>query len=339
MSLTNKFLGVINGIKGQVVAIVYTFEGENALGFEHYDVWRSNVICDWVRAVEELGCKPFILDVRTFVLKAMMNTLPHIDYVINLNAGNKNLGNLSIIPSVCSFLGTPCIPCNSEVCAVGEDKIYANMIAKNSNIKVPVDHPYNEEGGIIRPRSYGSSIGIRRTSQKEIYSADETSQQFIVGMDVTFPILYNPIKNKLDIIAPIAYRHMEGFNCYLDAEHKLKHDYTKERINITDTISKEIINLVSLYNIKTFCRIDTRIATNDLVYLETATLDNLYFIEINPTPTIHNSINFTDSLDNLTENDPHYLAYQVYKQEVANNSKTGYVLACALCSFIARHSR
>ena len=62
MGNINNFINNIDSIKGSIIAIVYTFEGETAKGFTHYDVWRSAVICDWVRAVEEIGCKPYLLN-------------------------------------------------------------------------------------------------------------------------------------------------------------------------------------------------------------------------------------------------------------------------------------
>ena len=49
-------------------------------------------------AVEELHCMPLIMDIRTFVQKAMNNTLPYIDYVINLNNGTINISVLGVVP-------------------------------------------------------------------------------------------------------------------------------------------------------------------------------------------------------------------------------------------------
>lgn len=46
MGNINNFINNIDSIKGSIIAIVYTFEGETAKGFTHYDVWRSAVICD-----------------------------------------------------------------------------------------------------------------------------------------------------------------------------------------------------------------------------------------------------------------------------------------------------
>ena len=55
-----------------------------------------NVISLWMNAVQSLHCMPLILDVRTFVEKALNRTLPKIDYVINLNCGSCELSPMSM---------------------------------------------------------------------------------------------------------------------------------------------------------------------------------------------------------------------------------------------------
>lgn len=339
MDKESKFIQNLNGFQGNIIAVVYTFEGENAPGFRHYDIWRSNVIADWINAINEIGCKPYIIDVRTFISKAMMNTLPHVDFVINLNAGNINLDNLGLVPSVCSFLDIPCIPCSSGVCSVGEDKFFANTIAKSSLIKVPESYPDNVEGGIIRNRSYGSSIGIRKTTSNTICKDNEMSQKFIIGTDVTIPILFNPLTENIELLPAIAYKHHGGKDWYLGEKEKLLHNYDKVSVRIPIEVSVEILNLAKSFDINTFCRIDTRVENFNNPATDTISLDNLYFIEINPTPTIHNTINFAKAINELVESDSHYEAFNVYKNHIKNYTVTGYILISAMCAIKAKHSR
>ncbi len=68
------------------------------------------------------------MDFETFAFKAFNNTLPKIDYVINLNNGNVDLSSLGLLPSICSYLNLPCIPNNSEVLIIGENKFIAKCI-------------------------------------------------------------------------------------------------------------------------------------------------------------------------------------------------------------------
>ena len=93
--------------KRKTIAIVYIFEGEEAIGFEHYHVWESDIIAPWLLAVQQLHCIPLILDVRTFVEKAISNTLPKIDFVVSLNRRSTLLSSIPLVPSICSFTGVP----------------------------------------------------------------------------------------------------------------------------------------------------------------------------------------------------------------------------------------
>jgi len=76
---------LLNKIEGSTIALVYVFEKDVTEGFQHYDPWKSDVISDWLKAIQELHCMPFILDVRTFAQKALTGTLPQIDYIVLIN--------------------------------------------------------------------------------------------------------------------------------------------------------------------------------------------------------------------------------------------------------------
>ena len=128
-----EFKNALHRIQGKTIAVVYIFEGEQGEGFEHYDIWQSDVISEWLYAIQQNHCRPLIMDVRTFILKAMSQTLPEIDFVLNLNNGNKVLSTLGLVPSVCSFLNIPCIPCNTVSIIAGEHKGIANYVASAHN--------------------------------------------------------------------------------------------------------------------------------------------------------------------------------------------------------------
>ena len=104
MNTTKNELKNYEKLKGKNVAVVYIFEGETAPGFDHYHVWEGDIIASWLKAIKSLHCLPYILDVRTFVEKGLSGTLPHIDYVINLNCGSKELSPMGLVPSTCAFL-------------------------------------------------------------------------------------------------------------------------------------------------------------------------------------------------------------------------------------------
>lgn len=133
----NDFQNSIYKIQKKTIALVYIFENEKSVGYGHYDIWKSDVISAWILAIQEIDCKPLILDARTFAEKAFNKSLPQVDAVINLNNGNVNLSTLALIPSICSFMGIPCVPCNATSIISGENKFFSNCIAEYLNLNVP----------------------------------------------------------------------------------------------------------------------------------------------------------------------------------------------------------
>lgn len=189
---------MLQSIQGKTIAIVYIFEGEDAPGFRHYHVWKSDVITLWMNAVQSLHCIPLLLDVRTFVEKALNKTMPKIDFVINLNCGSCELSSMSLIPATCAFIGIPCIPCNAATIVTGENKWISNLIAGGIGLKVPKKLEPSDKRGIYRPLNLGSSFGVRRGKIPE-GATDGLYQEFLPGYDITTPIVYNPLKEDFDI--------------------------------------------------------------------------------------------------------------------------------------------
>ncbi len=62
---------LLRKIRSKSIAIVYAYKNERAEGFDHYDYWAMNVVTDWAKAIEEISCIPYIIDVRTFGYKAL----------------------------------------------------------------------------------------------------------------------------------------------------------------------------------------------------------------------------------------------------------------------------
>ena len=51
--------------------------------------------------------------------------------------------------------------------------------------------------------------------RKQLVKKNEISQEFIVGTDITIPILFNPLNSKLELLPAIAYMHHKGEDWYL----------------------------------------------------------------------------------------------------------------------------
>lgn len=326
---------------GKTIAIIYIFEGEDAIGYEHYESWKTDVISSWMFAIEELHCLPLVMDIRTFVQKAMNKTLPYIDYVVNLNNGTKNISTLGLVPSVCSFLDIPCIPCNTTTIVCGEHKRLSNIIAESIGFNVPQTLSPNDKTGIIRPIGLGSSLGVKRGFYGQIDNNAFIYQKFIKGFDITTPILFNPITSELEVLPGILYTPNKlDVEWFLGEEEKRLHrGYSKEISHLSKEAKETYISLAKEMGIVSFCRIDARLhceSKEDLSILlaDEIPLNKLYFLEINPMPTIKNNINFHTSMDELNENYSLYTCYAAYKEVISKATHTGFILSCSMISLL-----
>jgi D-alanine-D-alanine ligase-like ATP-grasp enzyme len=341
MLAANRYAEALSDIRGKVVAIIYIFEGEDAPGFKHYDIWRGDLIGEWVQAIHELNCLPLLFDTRTFIQKAMDNTLPKIDYVVNLNNGTVDVSALGLIPSVCSFLSIPCIPCNTVSSIVGEHKLFSNLIAYAKKINVPENLCRAEGNGILRPLTCGSSVGVMKgpVANSKTKNDDCLYQKFICGFDMTTPIMYNPLTSQLDILPPIMYYPLNNnIEWFLGEDEKRQHEgYEKRIVKISNDAKERYISLARVFSINTFCRIDARVqceTSDELCELSVGeiALEQIYFLEINPMPTIKKGINFHTSIQGMTQDDSMYASYEIYRQEIDNPSTTGFILSSSMIS-------
>ena len=307
-------------LKGKTIAVVYIFEGENAKGFEHYHIWKSKVISRWLNAIEEIGCKPYIIDVREFVNKAMNNTLPDIDYVLNLNCGSKELCSMSLVPSSCSFLSVPCIPCNSSTIVLGENKQTSNHIARAMGLNVPKNMEEPSDNAIFRPRNFGSSCGITKGKRTNIKST-ELYQEFINGYDVTFPILYNPLKERLDFLPGVLYMpYSKNPQWYFGEKEKTGNktfeNYPLYKISIA--AQEKLLCFAEAFPIETYGRIDVRIKSDEKeltldICQQEIQFEDIFFVEINPMPTVKLNNAFFFAFNNIIEQNDFYKCLQLQK--------------------------
>ena len=330
-----EFKNALHRIQGKTIAVVYIFEGEQGEGFEHYDIWQSDVISEWLYAIQQNHCRPLIMDVRTFILKAMSQTLPEIDFVLNLNNGNKVLSTLGLVPSVCSFLNIPCIPCNTVSIIAGEHKGIANYVASAAQLNIPRFVSNNDEG-IFRPFNFGSSRGVIK-EKNHLSLTEGLYQEFIKGYDITTPILYNPLLDDLQVLPTVMYYSEDkSIEWFFNEEVKEKRGGYKKRILHLDTTAEyKFIDTAKKIGINSFCRIDARVKCNsadewDGLCSGPIPADIIYFIEINPMPTLKHNINIHNSLDAIDEENSFYECYNEYKEFISEPCHTGFLLLCSM---------
>ena len=299
----NKF----NQIIGKTIAIVYIFEGDEELGLKHFFIWKSDIITKWMNAVQELSCHPLIIDVRTFVDKAVNKTLPNIDYVINLNSGTYDLSTMALVPSVCSMIGVPCIPCDANAITAGENKHLSNLIAFSLGLNVPRDKCLSSKDGIFRPINLGNSIGVQKGAPSN--SMEGIYQEFISGVEITTPLIFNPLTKRMDTYPSVAFLPIDyDINWFYDETAKSKQKgYFFKEISLSAKLEEKLISLTDSLSIKTYCRIDSRIKCESKKEMEELTnkeipLSDAYFIEINVMPTIRDNNSFHYSFDLAKQN-------------------------------------
>ena len=341
------YLELLETLVGKTIVLVYSYRGEQAEGIKQYDTWKSDVISDWLSAIEELGCLPLIMDVRTFVFKAMNNSLPHTDFVINLCNGTMSLSTLGLVPSTCSFLNIPCIPCNAHVSLVGENKYYSNLIAQASGMNVPRKLNLNDNGGIFRPVGFGSSKGVvKNPSQQHIDTYKPyVYQEFINGFDITTPIMYNPLSEQLEVMPAVIYCPNTNDNSwFLGEEEKAKHTgYQKICVNLSDDAKQHYLRMAESLMIDTYCRIDARIKCEsafEIIERKNRPIEHseLFFLEINPMPTIKKSINFHTSLSCLTDEYKMKSCWNIYSNQIKDATFTGFILSNSIIAYFkAKH--
>lgn len=336
-----KFKENFQFICGKTIAMVYIFEGDNSLGFSHFFIWKSNILTHWMNAIQDLHCLPLILDVRTFVDKAMNKTLPHIDFVLNMNSGTNNLSSMALVPATCSSIGVPCIPCNAVSIVTGENKLLSNLIAQSSGLNVPTQLKPDDEDGIFRPINLGNSLGVIRgfnnNYDQGIY------QKFIHGYDITTPIVYNPIVHRMDLLPTVMYLpDCKNTNWFNGENEKITRKGYKFRIVEIDEKTKEqYLKLTNILSIQTFCRIDARVECEDAEYYHNlennmVKFKNVNFVEINVMPTIRENNNFEYSFNCINSCSSFYPCVKYQKEIVGKVNLHSFLLANSMLSYNPR---
>lgn len=324
-----------NPLSNKVVAIVYVFKNNDTFGYRHFYNWSGKDIAMWLNAIEFLDCIPYIIDTQSFINLAFNNKLPHIDYVLNLNNGNINLDAMSLVTSVCEYLGIPCIPSSSTATLVGENKNLSNCIANSIGLNVP-NEAKNCKQSIFRPNNLGNSTGIVLGNVNNCHNG--IKQEFIQGYDVTVPILYSPSNCNLIALPAILYMDLDNnINWFLNETAKVQRNcYKKISLKLSNHINDLLLQFAKNINVNCYCRFDGRVKFNEPVeaeYFENNVINNddFYFIEINSLPTIKDNTAFLNSLiiSNEISND-----INIFKEIYGEYNDVAFVLYCSMCKHL-----
>lgn len=325
-------------LKGKTIAIVYIFEKEDAEGFGHFLIWKDQILTGWLNAIYELECMPYIIDVRTFMQKASNYSLPHLDYVINLNSGCNELSTMGLVPSICSFLNVPCIPCDATAILSSENKKISNYIALGTKLQTPEFLGNNQNYGIYRPINLGNSIGIQKKHFAN-FNSEGIYQEFIPGYDITIPVAYNFLSDEIDILPPTLYYPKSLDPNWIFDEKTKEKDEGLIRLQFSDierNAKQEILNFFKIFGIKTYGRIDVRMKCDKTlsgdVVSNPLSLKDCYFLEINSMPTIEQYDGFDLAFKAIVSNKNHsfYNCVNAYINNVSHPTINGFLLACSM---------
>lgn len=331
---------LLDSIKGKTIAIVYIFEKEEAEGFKHFLIWKDKILTGWLNAIYEIECLPYIIDVRTFMQKASNYSLPHIDFVVNLNSGCTSLSTMGLVPSICSFLNIPCIPCDATAILTSENKKISNYMALGVGLQTPKFIYSKNDYGIYRPINFGNSIGIE-VGHFTNFNRDGIYQEFIPGYDVTIPVAYNFITNEIDILPPTLYFPETGDKNWIYDEKTKEKDSGLKRLQfseIEEGTKKDIIEFFKIFGIKTYGRIDARFkCENKLSGIEVNTpfsFDNCFFLEINSMPTVETDDGFDLAFKSVQSNKQYsfYECINEYINHIKSPTINGFLLATSILS-------
>ena len=335
------YLNQIQAIKGKTIGIIYVYEKLDSQAKRHYDAWEGDVLSNWIHAVYELHGLPLVMDVNTFTEKMTHHSLPPLDYVVNLCNGFFDLPSLGLVPSLCAYYSIPCIPCSSDLLLIGENKPLSNLIASTCGFRLPQQLSEESEKSITRPFYLGSSKGVYR-GKKGARNINTFIQEFVPGFDTTVPVMFNPLDEELVVLPAVGYLPTNlDPNWFLGERQKETHsEYEKCIVSIDDYAKQAIIQMAKKVGITSYCRLDFRtkcIPRNEMKsrFSSEIGLEDLFFMEINPLPTIKDGINFFTGLAAVEPSSSIAKCLDLYRSSVREGSLTGFVLSNSIMSIKA----
>ena len=132
-----EFTNFTSSLQRKKLGVVYSSRFEGDPGKTWYHRWRSDIIGLYSSAAEALGMEPTFFNVDQFLDLSGKSAGQQPDYIINLNAGNRFLGNLSLVPSIAQWRMIPTAFCDARTAIVSEDKRLSKMLAKQTGLTIP----------------------------------------------------------------------------------------------------------------------------------------------------------------------------------------------------------
>lgn len=313
-----------SNLSGLRVALVYSFEAPSDPPGRWYDRWRTRVVMSYGEALERLSVRPYFCDIDTFCRQVSDNSLPGIDAVISLNAGVRPVSHFGLVPAVALWRGYPTIPSEADVILCGERKDVATLLAAESGLSVArslfakdAALLSKETTVIIKPRDLGGSFGLQVKTvgelQSDDFSVESIVQEFVEGYDVTVPVFFDAARGCLRADSGVLYQPQTDDPRRWVYDRKAKEAYVggaddvpvnRIPMMISPDVEALIVKYCQQLGITCFARCDFRWAQDEPDFQGAQiTNEGLYFIEVNPLPTICVGLAFVEGVRASIERD------------------------------------
>ena len=283
-------------LKGRRIAIVYSHRFGAPLDDSWYHRWQTNVIAMFSQAVEHCGAIPVFFDIDQW-LSFCASPTGQVEFMVNLNAGNRALDQWSIAPALGLWCDVPTFPCSAFTVMLGEAKDVAKRLARDCGWQTArsFGEGLNKDSEVIRkPRSYGSSVGLERLQLRDVKNAEDDDyivEEFVAGYDATIVTFYSVASGRLecqgaqamvpDTTTPADWVYdafekrnpgvrtrVDTFFCAVDAE-----------------LAQKAVEITRVFGGRFVSRVDVRARSRPSVSAPLK-FEDCVFLEINPMPTI-----------------------------------------------------
>ncbi|HEX4693571.1 hypothetical protein [Sphingomonas sp.] len=291
-------------LRGQRIAIVYSHRFGAPLDEDWYHRWQTNVIAMFSQAAEHCGAIPVFFDLDQW-LDYCSASPKGVQFVVNLNAGNRSLDQWSVVPALAGWRGLVTFPCSAFTALLGEDKAIAKRLARDCGWHIPrgIEEGLSARDQVIRkPRTYGSSVGLERLTLAEVHNPEDPDyivEEFVRGYDATIVTFYSTLTGRLEChgAQAITPETDDPANWTYDAYEKrnpgVRTVVASSYYPVDHELAQRAVEITQVFGGKFVSRVDIRLkcapsATAPIRF------EDCTFLEINPMPTIGPSNSVTE---------------------------------------------
>lgn len=298
------FVDFARQLKGRRIAIVYSHRFGVRPDKNWYHRWQTNVIALFSQAAEHCGAIPVFFDIDQW-LSFCASSNGEIEFMINLNAGNRALDQWGIAPALGLWRGVPTFPCSAFTVMLGEAKDVAKRLARDCGwtIARTVGEGLGKDCEVVRkPRTYGSSVGLERLALQDVGSFEDEDfivEEFVPGYDATIVTLYSAASDRLECHGAQAAIPDTGSptDWVYDAFEK-RNPGVRTKVDfiycpVDAELSERAVHITRVFGGKFVSRVDIRVTSRPSPSVPIK-FEDCVFLEINPMPTIGPSNSVTE---------------------------------------------